>query len=122
MGFTLEGNEMKELITEQDQKAFRQWITDWSKEFERQRNQKAYQSIEGINEMTFEEIKQHHLTDAQLEALLTEAHKAGRAVGHGRTKIITDYPNLSKHYAKYAMQTIKENHDDTEIPEVQDLE
>ena len=32
MGFTLEGNEMKELITEQDQKAFRQWITDWSEE------------------------------------------------------------------------------------------
>ena len=62
--------------------------------------------------MTFEEIKQHHLTDAQLEALLTAAHKAGRAVGHGRTKIITDYPNLSKHYAKYAMQTIKENHTD----------
>ena len=45
MGFTLEDNEMKEfnemkeLITEQDQKAFRQWITDWSEEFERQRNQ-----------------------------------------------------------------------------------
>ena len=39
MGFTLEGNEMKELITEQDQKAFRQWITDWAEEFERQRNQ-----------------------------------------------------------------------------------
>tara|TARA_R100001480_G_C4672884_1_gene173774 strand:- start:474 stop:629 length:156 start_codon:yes stop_codon:yes gene_type:complete len=39
MGFTLEDYEMKELITEQDQKAFRQWITDWSKEFERQRNQ-----------------------------------------------------------------------------------
>tara|TARA_R110000787_G_scaffold18026_1_gene55640 strand:+ start:553 stop:783 length:231 start_codon:yes stop_codon:yes gene_type:complete len=44
---------------------------------------------------------------AQLEALLTAAHEAGRAVGHGRTKIITDYPNLSKHYARYTTEAIK---------------
>lgn len=29
----------KRLITEENQRVFRQWITDWSKEFERQRNQ-----------------------------------------------------------------------------------
>ena len=39
---------------------------------------------------------------AQLEVLLTEAHQAGRAVGH-----VTDYPNLSKHYARYTTEAIK---------------
>jgi hypothetical protein len=29
----------KRLITEENQRVFRQWITDWSEEFERQRNQ-----------------------------------------------------------------------------------
>lgn len=58
---------------------------------------------------------------AELEVLLTAAHEAGRAVGH-----VTDYPNLSKHYARYTteamfsgvkMKTIQEfpeeNEDDT---------
>ena len=48
--------------------------------------------------------------DAQLEGLLTVAHEAGMAVGH-----VTDYPNLSKHYAKYAMRTIKEDKEDETI-------
>ena len=34
----------KRLITEENQRVFRQWITDWSEEFERQRKQLGVKS------------------------------------------------------------------------------